>query len=98
MSGRNLYLVAYDIADAKRLRKVFKSMHGYGDPLQYSVFACELNAKERAIMLARLDSLIHHQEDRIMVADLGPAEGRSRAAITFLGKVTPPPSRGPVIV
>lgn len=98
MSGRNLYLVAYDIADAKRLRRIYKRMHGYGDPMQYSVFACELNAKERAIMVADLDSLIHHEQDRVMIADLGPAKARAKVAFTFLGKPQPPPERGPVIV
>ncbi len=38
---RQSYLVTYDIADEKRLRKVFKIMRGYGDHLQYSVFECQ---------------------------------------------------------
>ena len=37
---RQSYLVCYDISDDKRLRKVFKTMRGYGDHLQYSVFEC----------------------------------------------------------
>lgn len=98
MSGRNRFLVTYDISDAKRLRQVFKTMHGFGDPLQYSVFACDLNPKERALLVTALDEIIHHGEDRIMIVDLGPADGRSKDAIQFLGKSTPPPESGPVIV
>ena len=33
---RTSYLVCYDIADEKRLRKVFQTMRGYGDHLQFS--------------------------------------------------------------
>src|SRR3546814_3297354 len=31
----HLYIVAYDISDDKRLRKVFKLMKGYGEWLQF---------------------------------------------------------------
>lgn len=39
---RASYLVCYDICDDKRLRKVFRTMRGFGDHLQYSVFECQL--------------------------------------------------------
>src|ERR1039458_4021608 len=32
------YLICYDICDDKRLRKVFQTMRGFGDHLQFSVF------------------------------------------------------------
>ena len=41
---RTSYLICYDISDDKRLRKVFQTMRGYGDHLQYSVFECQLTA------------------------------------------------------
>ena len=41
---RASYLVCYDIADDKRLRKVFKLMRGFGDHLQFSVFECQFTA------------------------------------------------------
>jgi len=47
---RNLHLVAYDIADPKRLYQVHKRMRGFGDPLQYSVFVCLLSPKELALL------------------------------------------------
>jgi CRISPR-associated endonuclease Cas2 len=37
---RTSYIVTYDIADDKRLRKVFQTMRKYGDHLQFSVFEC----------------------------------------------------------
>ena len=39
---RNSYIVCYDIAGPKRLRKVFKTMQAWGVHLQLSVFECRL--------------------------------------------------------
>ena len=38
---RNTFLVTYDISNDLRLRRVHKTMLGYGDHLQYSVFECQ---------------------------------------------------------
>ncbi|MFO0762685.1 MAG: CRISPR-associated endonuclease Cas2, partial [Byssovorax sp.] len=35
---RHTYVVAYDVCDPKRLRQVHKTMRGFGDALQLSVF------------------------------------------------------------
>lgn len=83
---RNCYIVAYDIADAKRLRRVHRTMQGYGDPLQYSVFRCELSAAERVLLLEALTRLISHREDQIMLLDLGPAAGRATHCVETLGR------------
>ncbi|MFA7096009.1 MAG: CRISPR-associated endonuclease Cas2, partial [Gammaproteobacteria bacterium] len=40
-----LYIVSYDIADAKRWRAVFKIMKGYGEWLQLSVFQCRMSRR-----------------------------------------------------
>lgn len=80
------YLVCYDIADEKRLRKVFKAMRGYGDHLQYSVFECQLTAMDLARCRNELSEIIHHDEDQVLFVNLGPAEGRGDRVITALGK------------
>ena len=41
--SRMRYLVSYDISDPKRLRKVARSLEGFGVRLQYSVFECPLD-------------------------------------------------------
>jgi Uncharacterized protein predicted to be involved in DNA repair len=38
MTDERLFIVTYDISDAKRWRRVFKVMHGYGEWLQLSVW------------------------------------------------------------
>ena len=44
---RNVFLICYDVADAKRLRRTYKKMKGFGTPVQYSIFRCELSPVER---------------------------------------------------
>jgi len=78
-------VVSYDIMEPKRLASVHKVMIGYGQPLHYSVFRCDLNSKGMDAMVADLDGIINHGEDRIMIIDMGPAEGRVEDRIRFLG-------------
>jgi CRISPR-associated protein Cas2 len=74
-SSEHLFVVAYDIADPKRWRKVFRVMKGYGRWLQLSIFQCRLSARRRAEMAARLDALIAREDDHVVILDLGPADG-----------------------
>ena len=83
---RTSYIVTYDISDDKRLRKVFKTMRGYGDHLQYSVFECQLTRMDLVRLRAELAEIIHHKEDQVLFIDIGPAEGRGDRVITSLGK------------
>ena len=48
------YLVAYDISDAKRLRKVAQACEDFGFRRQYSVFLCRLNGRDLVRLKARL--------------------------------------------
>jgi CRISPR-associated protein Cas2 len=74
MVEERLYVITYDIADDRRWRRVFKLMKGYGRWLQLSVFQCRLTGRRRAELAARLDALINHREDHVLILDLGPAE------------------------
>ena len=80
---RNVYLVCYDVADDKRLRRTYKTMCGFGDPLQYSVFRCELSAVERQSMKEALWEILNWDRDRVMLVDLGPAGGAATRAWSF---------------
>ena len=83
---RNTYLVTYDIADDKRLPRVFKIMRGFGDHLQYSVFECQFTPTDLVRCRHLLGQIINHKEDQVLFVDLGPAEGRGDRVITALGK------------
>jgi CRISPR-associated protein Cas2 len=92
------YLVTYDIGDPKRWRAVFRLMHGYGEWVQLSVFQCRLSLRRHAEMIATLDQIIHHDDDHVLVIDIGLAE-RVEPKVVSLGKRTfEPVAREPVIV
>ena len=94
---RRLCVVAYDISDPKRLRRVFRTLKGYGEHLQLSVFRCDLTASQRLELAAKLGQEIDHSADRVMFVDLGPSEGRSHI-IDYLGKRRPEgEQRGPKV-
>jgi CRISPR-associated protein Cas2 len=94
----HLYLVTYDISNPKRWRAVYGLMHGYGKWLQLSVFQCRLSRRRHAEMLATLDQIIHHDQDHVLIMDLGIAESVA-PRVTSLGKTAfEAVQREPVIV
>jgi len=84
---RTTYLVCYDVANDKRLRKAFKICRNFGDHLQYSVFECDLNPAEKLELEEALTQVIKHDEDQVLFVALGPTEGRGNRVITSLGLV-----------
>ena len=61
-----LRLVAYDIADARRLRKVANACKDYGIRIEYSVFECDLDEKLFTAFWEQLQKLIDPEEDRLI--------------------------------
>jgi CRISPR-associated protein Cas2 len=61
-------------------------MMGYGEPLQYSVFCCDLSASGRIMLISDVSAIIDHREDQVMLIDIGPADGRGRQSIETVGK------------
>lgn len=95
---RQIYVVTYDISDPKRLRRVYKLMLGWGEHLQLSVFQCELTHRELVELRAELAGIIHHTEDQVLFANVGPVEGRGSGAIQSLGRPYVDPERIAVVV
>lgn len=95
---RNVFLVCYDVCNDKRLKRVYQAMRGYGDHLQLSVFRCELSPRERAEMIAELSSVIAHDEDQVLIVDIGPADGRATLVFEALGRPYVAPERHVVVV
>lgn len=82
---RLLYIVTYDVCDDKRLRHVFRTMRGYGDHMQYSVFRCELSDRERVELMGKLSEIIKHDEDQVLLFPLGPAGGARETGVHTVG-------------
>jgi CRISPR-associated protein Cas2 len=82
---RRHYLVTYDICDAKRLRRVFKTMKGFGAHLQLSVFQCDLPEIDVVRMKAALTEIIDQREDQVLIIDLGSTESHPVKRIESMG-------------
>ena len=96
--ARRCYLVSYDIADPARLRRVFRTMKGYGEHWQLSVFFCVLRELDHARMKEHLRDIINQREDQVLVLDLGSDEDRARGTAEVLGQALPPPPSGFLVV
>ena len=95
---RHRFLVCYDVADPKRLARTYRKMNGFGEPAQYSVFICDLSPKERALLETALTEILNLKEDRVLIVDMGPSEGRGRESFTTMGNARELPRRAAVIV
>lgn len=96
-NAEHAYVVAYDISDPKRWRRVFKLMKGYGRWLQLSVFHCRLDGGRRVEMAAELERTIDATADHVVILDLGPAED-VELAVESLGKTFQPIERKAVVI
>lgn len=61
------FLVAYDISDPQRLRKVARLMEEYGARVQRSVFECRLSDDKLLALVAELMLLIKPRYDRVNI-------------------------------
>jgi CRISPR-associated protein Cas2 len=95
---RRVCIVSYDISDPKRWREVYRTMRGFGEHLQLSVFSCDLTAAQRITMIAALKAAIDRTEDQILVIDLGPSQARPIHQVEALGRPVTVRERGPVVL
>lgn len=81
----HIYIVAYDISDSKRWRKIFKILHGYGEWMQLSIFQCRLSKTKRAELESRLREVVKIGKDHLVIIDVGPAKS-VKLKIESIGK------------
>jgi CRISPR-associated protein Cas2 len=93
-----LYVISYDITSDARRNDVADALLSYGRRIQYSVFECALGETAYTKLRIQLDGLIHHQEDQILLLDLGPIDGRARDAVASLGKLYTLPKTDSVVI
>ncbi len=77
------FLVAYDIADPKRLRRVARICEDFGLRKQYSVFFCRLQAVDLVRLKSQLYDVINLDLDQVLFV---PICARCAAAIETLGR------------
>ena len=69
MEQKQWYVICYDITEPRRWRQVFKRLHGYGRPLQLSIFRCRLTARQAERLRWELESILTG-EDRLLIISL----------------------------
>ena len=85
MNDERTYIVTYDISNQRRWRHVFKTLKGFGEWLQLSVFQCHLSRRRRAELETELRELIKTGEDHVLVIDIGPAD-KTDVVVMSIGK------------
>ena len=83
--SRLRYLVSYDICEPRRLRRVARTLEGFGVRLQYSVFECPLDDLRLARLKAALQPLLKHDEDQVLFVSLGPTSNDASVIIDAMG-------------
>jgi len=79
------YIVAYDISNPKRLRKVARVCEDFGYRKQFSVFLCRLSATDFVRLRSRLYDVLHLEEDQVLFI---PLCAKCVNAIESLGRAT----------
>jgi CRISPR-associated protein Cas2 len=79
------YIVAYDISDPKRLRKVATACEDFGMRKQLSVFLCRLSATDFVRLRTRLYDLIDLNADQVLFI---PLCGKCVQSIEAMGRPT----------
>ena len=97
MSEERTYIVTYDISDTRRWRRVFKTMNGFGEWLQLSVFQCRLSRRRRAELETRLREIVKAGEDHVLLIDIGPAD-RMALAVESIGRTFSGIGRSAIVI
>ena len=82
---RERYFVCYDVRDPERLMHTHRVMKGYGEPVQYSVFMCDLNDGEIIMMKQDVCEQLNLSEDRLLVINTGSVE-KSDSRVEVMGQ------------
>lgn len=90
------YLVAYDIRDQRRLRRVHEIAMAFGSPLQYSVFVCDLTPGELVEMRLSLRSEMNLAQDSVLLVPLG--DGYDPKSFEFIGVAPSLPTGGAIVI
>jgi len=62
---RTLYVIAYDISNDRRRTKVHRTLCGFGEWTQYSLFECHLTAKEFVRLRGKLAGILNEEADSV---------------------------------
>ena len=85
--SRRFTIVSYDVTDDKRRDRVAGVLLDYGDRVQYSVFCCQVSAREMVQLQTSLKERLNLEQDRVLLIDAGPVEGQKpQPDVNHIGK------------
>ena len=70
INKQQLHLICYDIADPRRLAKVYRRLTAVAMPLQFSVFVAYFRPADIPALLAELEELIDPKADDVRIYPL----------------------------
>ena len=73
-TARVRWLVTYDIADLRRLARLFKYLKKQGAPVQYSVFLVEASAMKMSNLIVQMAKLVDANADDVRAYHLPATE------------------------
>ncbi len=89
------FLVAYDISDPKRLRKVASTCEDFGLRRQFSVFVCRLTPTDVVRLKVKLYEIIDLDADQVIIV---PLCAHCSEQIEALGRPTDPADARDVVI
>jgi CRISPR-associated protein Cas2 len=70
-----LHLIAYDISNAGRLRRVARACEDYGVRIEKSVFECRLDKNLFLVLWSKLEEIVAEDEgDRVIAYPIAESE------------------------
>lgn len=82
---RQLYIVAYDVSDPRRLRRALATCRAFATGGQKSVHECFLSPAEKSALAAELARIVDRRTDSAVLLRLDP-----RPRVRCLGLAQPP--------
>jgi CRISPR-associated protein Cas2 len=83
-------LISYDVVQDKRRTNLLKLLRGYGTHVQYSVFECELDARQQRQLIQEMKAIIDPATDSIRLYQI-ERDAIARIQIIGIGTVSHTP-------
>jgi CRISPR-associated protein Cas2 len=78
-----LYAISYDVVDDRRRLQVSHALLDYGERVQKSVFECNVELDQFALLVKRLGMIINAEEDSVRIYQIC---GNCKEKIQILGQ------------
>ena len=96
--ARRFVLIGYDVTSDRRRARIAKTLHDYGDRIQYSIFCCQVNARELLRLKGLLGERVSAEDDRILFIDAGEVKGQKPTPdVSYIGQAWNPEERSQIV-